>query len=578
MTIMHADRQATASIRPFGSSVVVLAVVIVLLAGLLCLPLTTPIGAMYWDLMLYFDAANRIFHGNVPVIDFFVPVGPLGYYLFAGGLKLFPNAQPLFLVDWSLLLVTGPIMAAVLWQMERRSRAMAFAVLVPFLIFTILPFNTQSYYPYPGSDGFGIYNRQVCQILYTLVAALVFVRGQRLLGILVTAALIALLFTKITGFVAGIIICLFAFIAGRMALRTAVFSAIAFFAILGGLELWDGLVSNYASDILSLVDKNSDTLLPRLLQAASRTFGISASAGLLCLVLLWKDRATLSRQCRAFIKRPSFAAVPPIANHDYFWIAAVVVAGIVFESQNTGSQALIFLWPVLLATFVAHLPKATTISRTNMVIAVLIGATALPPFVHFLQRVARTYVGSIQNVALESDNLKTLGRVTARPEIMTRAKEMVAFYPKHRDTYADFVRIGELPSYIFYSEFNYQLEHLMTIDRVITDIKALEKSKGVHFDSIFELNFVDPIPYLMNRASPKYVAIGADPARAVPKPGSEEENAVRAVDLVLYPTCPPTPANNDLYKLYAPALKNHFKIRLDDCFDAYVNPRFAGKL
>ncbi|MGN6584217.1 MAG: hypothetical protein ACTHJV_10980 [Rhizobiaceae bacterium] len=578
MTIAHEGRQATARIPLFASSVFVLAIVVAVLAILLCLPLSTPIGAMYWDLMIYFDAANRIFHGNVPVIDFFVPVGPLGYYLFAGGLKLFPNAQPLLLVDWSLLLVTAPIMAAILWQTERQSRAVAFAVLIPFLVFTILPFNTKAYYPYPGSDGFGIYNRQVCQILYTLVAALIFVRGQRLLGVLVTVALTALLFTKITGFVAGFLICLFAFVAGRMAFRTAVVSAIAFFAILGGLELWDGLISNYASDILSLLHKNSDTLLPRLLQAASRTFGISASAGLLALFLLWMDRQTLLGQCRDFVRRPSFAAVPAIINHDAFWIAAVVVAGIIFESQNTGSQALIFLWPVLLAVFVAHVPAAARLSKSNMIVAILIGATALPPFVAFLERAARTYIGAFQNVALRNNNLKTLGRVTARPEIMARAEKMVAFYPRHTDTFDDFVRIGELPGYIFYSEFNYQLEHLMTIDRAVSDIRALEAAKGVHFNSIFELNFVDPIPYLMNRASPKYVAIGADPARAVPKPGSEEENAVRDVDLVLYPTCPPTPANRDLYKLYAPALKNHFKIKLDACFDAYVNPRFAGKL
>jgi hypothetical protein len=267
-----------------------------------------------------------------------------------------------------------------------------------------------------------------------------------------------------------------------------------------------------------------------------------------------------------------------LIDRDAFWIVAVVTAGVFFESQNTGSQALIFLWPVLLALLAAHLPGLREFAGTTMAVAVLVGAAALPPFVNVLERAARTYVGAIKDVPLESENLKTLGRVLVRPKIMARAAKMMDFYPRHRDAYADFVRIGELPSYIFYSEFDFQVEHLMAIDRVVADIRALEAARGIRFNSIMELNFVDPIPYLLGREAPKYIAIGADPSRAVPQPGSEEEKAVRNTDLVLYPTCPPTTANQDLYNLYAPALKDHRRITLDACFDAFVSPRLAGKL
>src|SRR5689334_1005023 len=80
---------------------------------LLSLPLVLPIGPMYWDVYIYYDAANRIVDGQVPSVDFFAPVGPLGYYLFTGWLKLFPDAQPTLLAHWSLLAVTAPLMAAV---------------------------------------------------------------------------------------------------------------------------------------------------------------------------------------------------------------------------------------------------------------------------------------------------------------------------------------------------------------------------------------------------------------------------------------------------------------------------------
>ena len=154
---------------------------------LLALPVSVPVGPMYWDVLIYYDAANRIFGGQVPSVDFFAPVGPLGYYLFAGWLYVFPNGQPVLLAHWSLLAVTAPLMALVVADVDRRARTTAFALLIPFLIFALLPFNTREFYPFPGSDGFGIYNRQCCQLLYVLVAAIAFMRSQKLLAAIVCA-------------------------------------------------------------------------------------------------------------------------------------------------------------------------------------------------------------------------------------------------------------------------------------------------------------------------------------------------------------------------------------------------------
>ena len=352
--------------------------------------------------------------------------------------------------------------------------------------------------------------------------------------------------------------------------------ALAFFALLGVLELADGLVSQYATAILELVHENSDTLLPRFLQSASHTFGVVAPGGLLLLLLLWADRETLAVKWRDFRAAPSAAAAAALLDHQALWLGVILFAGIFFETQNTGSQSMIFVWPLVLSILVARMPMLLRAPKTLIAIAVLAGMAVLPPIVNMVERVARTYVGAAKNVVLESENLKTLGRVSARPEIMDRAEKMIDFYARHRATYADFVNIGELPGYIYYSEFAFQLVHLMATDRAVTDIKALEAEKDIRFDSVMELNFVDPFPYLMNRHSAKYIAIGADPTRAVPKPGSEEEGAVRDTDLVLYPTCPLTTANRDLFKLYEPALAGHIKITLDKCFDAYVNPRFAA--
>ncbi len=556
------------------SPIAILGMTAIAMAVVLMLPLNVPIGPMYWDLFIYFDAANRIFSGQVPATDFFAPVGPLGYYLFAGGVKLFSNAQPLLLVHWSLFVVTAPLMALALWQVDRTSRGVSLALLLPFLAFAVLPFNTREFYPFPGSDGFAVYNRQICQLLYVLTVALVYLRDQRLLLTSIVAGMTALFLTKITGFASGGILCAFAFAAGRVQLRTAIASALIFFAILGVLQLWNGITLAYINDILALVVMNEGSLLPRFLQAASHTFGIVVPAGLLALFMLYRDRATLTETLRS---KPRLQAIARFLDHDAFWIMVVLFAGIFFETQNTGSQALIFIWPVLLPVLMrlwqSDAPRSAFIAA-----GLLAAAAALPPLVNTAERAARTYVGAIKNVTMPSENLKTLGRLNMRPEILARAEKMMGFYAKHRKTYADFIRIQELPSYVFYSEFDFQIAHLMAIDEAITAIRELEAEQGVTFDTVMNLNFVNPFPWLMDREAPRHVSIGADPTRTVPPPDAEALEAVREADLILHPTCPLTTANADLLALYAPAIEDHEQITLNECFDAYLSPLMADRI
>jgi hypothetical protein len=560
-----------------ASPLIVMGLVLALVPVLLLFPLRVPIGPMYWDVFIYYDAANRIFDGQVPVNDFFTPVGPLGYYLFAGWLALFPNGAPTLLAHWSLLAVTAPLMALVIWHVETRSRTTAYALLIPFLIFALLPFNSREFYPFPGSDGFGIYNRQICQMLYVLVAALMFVRNPRLLALIVAMAMTALFFLKITGFVSGAIICLFAFMAGRVPLRYALAAAGAFLAVLVLLELTSGLVSHYVQDILALVAINSGSLAPRFLQAMSHTFGVLLPSGALILLLLWSGREKLAVRLSAIRAERSTASVAKFLDNDAFWLAVVLSAGVTFETQNTGSQAMIFVWPVILSIVMR---SGSLMAKPKLLIAtfVLAAAVALPPAINTIERAVRAYAGSVKNFPLEHINLKSLGAVSMRGDVLARSENMIGFYPPHRALYEDIVRMGELPSFVLYSDFDFQVTHLMAIDRAINSIKALEAENGVRFETIMALNFVNPFPWLMDRSAPEHVAIGADPMRAVPPPGPLVANSVRETDLILHPNCPPTTANAALLELYAPMMAGHRKITLDACYDAYLHPKFAGML
>lgn len=550
------------------SPLALLAAAVVIVFLLLIVPLRLPVGPMYWDVFIYYDAANRIFDGQVPINDFFVPVGPLGYYLFAGWVALFPNGHPVLLAHWSLLAITAPAMAAIVWHVDQRSRFTAFALLIPFLIFALLPFNTREVYTYPGSDGFGIYNRQACQMLYVLVAAFTFVRDRRLLVGLIAVCMGSLFFLKITGFLAAGMICAYALIAGRVTLRDALIVAVAFMAIIAGMEISSGLVGRYINDILILTSLNSGSLLPRILQASSLSFGVVGSAGTLVLVLLWADWHRLGTQP---VEKSS------ILTCDSLWLAVVLAAGILYETQNTGSQAFIFLWPVLLAILL----KTSRIANKPalvLIISALVAAAALPPAIRIIERTARTYLGTIKNVAMNERNLKTLGALNMRPDVEVRTDHMMRFYPEHGKLYEELADINELPTPLLYSDFDFQVGYLRAVDTAIDSIREIETKAGIRFDTIMSLNFVNPFPWLMERSAPLHVAIGADPGRAVPPPGSQEEQAVADTDLVLLPTCPPTANNKILYTLYEPALTKHRRIKLDACYDAFIHPKFASAL
>ena len=333
----------------------------------------------------------------------------------------------------------------------------------------------------------------------------------------------------------------------------------------------------YAADIRALVVPDSVTLLLRFIQEASLTFGVVAPAGALVLVLVFAERKKLLEKLRELRAKPGWTSLTRLVDQNAFWLATVLAAGIFFETQNTGSQALIFIWPVLFAILL-RAPAMFGAMKTMIAIVVLALAAILPSMVNSVERAARAYFGALNATALVHTNLKTLGAVNMRPNVMDRTEQMLKFYPEHLPLYEDFIGAGELPTPILHSDFDFQLVQLLAADKAVSSIQALEAAKGVRFETMMTLSFVNIMPWLMDRQAPLHIAIGADPFRAVPEPGGEELLAVSAVDIALYPKCPSTTATAKLLEIYAPALKDHVRINLDACFDAFVHPRLAGKL
>lgn len=534
-----------------------------LLALLMTLPLVLPIGPMYWDVLIYYDGIGRIWNGQHPVLDFFVPVGPLEYYLAAFSAWLFPEANPVLLTQWIWLPVTVPVMALILWDVAGRGAKVALGLLLPFMLVTALPFNMIDFYPYPGTDAFGIYNRHGAHLLYLLTATVLFVRSPVIQTIVLSVLLLSAAFCKITAFLAAGPILLFGLLLGRVQLKTAVATALICIGLTGVLELSTGIASRYVSDIVLLASENTHAVLPRFLTATSQHFNVMAAGGLLAVVLL---AAAISGRPAAG-GREDGNALARTFDAPWFWVGLLLVCGLFYETQNTGSHAFILLWPALLAILVRPLPAY---GRFAPAILVLAGFAAIPDISGVLHKAARTAAVAPGYVKLDAPDLGPIGRVSAKPVFVEQAERMRGIYVAHSDTYSAIADTEALPSFLQFSDPDFQYLLLSEMQAATVAIRELEARRGRRFETVLNLDFANPFPFILGRKGAYHVAIGADPYRALPGLDDETRDAVSATDLVLVPTCPVLHSRKLVAEHYAPALANHDKIKLTPCFDAYL--------
>ncbi|MGE7468956.1 hypothetical protein ACQKLX_05930 [Bosea sp. NPDC003192] len=548
--------------RPWASPVIWLAAFLAfVLAGLL-LPLRLPLGSYYWDTAVYLDAAQRIREGQVPNIDFFAPVGPLGYYLVAGLDRLFPTAHPLLTANWGLLPIALPLLAILVFHVGRHSRGLALALLLPFLLFASLPINLHEVYPLPGFDGYGHYNRHVALLLYVLIATLMFARERALMTWLVAALMLTLFLVKVTGAVAGAMLVGYAVLTGRMRLRDACLAAAAAVGTLAVIDLaTGGLARAYLDDILILLKLNTGALLPRFLTVASFKFEVIAPT--LALVGLLAYVAWQTRPAGTLSSLAAFAVSPG------GWLTVALVALTFFETQNTGSLEFIGLWPILLALLLAWRRRDDSLRPA---VLLLICIVAAPSAVNFIERSARAAFGAPTYFQLDVDDVGKLGRVSVKDEIAERAPIMLQHYARHQPAYADLAATGQQPSLMLYSEIDHHAIWLLEVEQGILAIRAWEQANRRELNGVFTLDFVDIMNRLLDRRPPRHVPIGIDPTRSNPRLETQMLESLRQTDAILAPKCPLTSIRAAIFQHFAKALENRSKVVLAPCWDMYLKP------
>jgi hypothetical protein len=536
--------------------------------AMLWLPMRLPIGPNYWDIAVYLDGGHRLALGHVPHRDFFAPVGGLSYVLFHAFELIWPNAHPLLIVQWCVLPVALPPMVLVTAHVARRSQGEALALLLPFLFFAAVPINGVELYPSPGLDAYGNYNRHICLILYALVAALWRLPNGGLKLALAFWLLAALVGIKITGFVVGLGLVIHAAIAGRVGWRGLALVIAGLLAGLALIDLTTGAVRAYLHDIASLIAMNRGSLAARVLTVASLEFDVLAGGfGLTWLLLALEWRGL--RQDRALL---SAGFIRALADSHAARIGVALIGGALFETQNTGSQEFIFLWPLVLPVMLLawRSVPGDAYHRWRAAILVLAMATLLPHGMKILHRTARAVASAPGYAALDAPHLGPLGRVSAKAEHMRRAGILLDHYAAHRAAYGAMAERGELPSAILFSEPDYQLAWLMSVDRAIGALKAHETRAGRRLASLYALDFVDIFSPLLERDTALHVPIGLDAFRTFPEPDAEILEALRQVEGILVPSCPETHARRIIRERFAPALTGREVVALTPCWALHV--------
>jgi hypothetical protein len=498
--------------------------------------------------------------GQVPHVDFFVPVGALGYGLLDLATRLFPQAHTLLAVHYGLMFITVPAMAVIAAYADRRSRFESLALVLPFILFALMPMNTVELYPSPGFDGHGNYNRHGAILLMVMAAAVLFIDDRRVASWVAVVLLAALFMIKVTGFLVGVVVLVHALAAGRASFRGVAEGAFVVLAMMGAAEWRWGLISAYVEDIFTLVRANTHFLLPRILTVLSIKFEVIAPASLLVLMMMWRERAHLA----ALLRSPGRESFSRLADTHAAWIASLLAVGLVYETQNTGSQEFIMLWPAILR-LLRDLPFPW--GRRDAALLLVIAATTIPTPMEVIHRTARAVASAPGYVPLPTPLIGPVARLSVKPDILHHARQMLAHYPEAKGAYEAIAKRGILPSYILFNEIDFHVSWMLSVEEAAQAVLRYEQANNVRFERLYTLDFTDPITIMLGRIPPLEKSIGNDPTRTFMALNDRARAEIARIDAVLVPSCPITGPRQQIKAAFEPYLAGRISVPLTPCFD-----------
>jgi hypothetical protein len=324
-----------------------------------------PLGLYGTDYVFLADGAGRIALGQVPHVDFSLPVGALTFWLTALARRLPWLGPDMFVANalaWLMLVVPMAVVGA------RLSPTRAVLLVAVAALTALSPFTLELASDLCAVNHNGVYNRFGAAFLVVTFAAGLAAPGRsRFIDAALCAWLLgAMLLLKVNYAVAGAAFLALASVFSRRRAMSYAAAVLALIAAASVLQLASGIPSAYARDLAEMARLNGGNALPLLATFAASQVPALAVAGVVLLAMAAEAHKTGAGR-RTF---PARAETPVLA-------AAVVALTLWTESQSTGGVGLLAVSAVALAPGLA---RRWTLAAVAALVTMTAGAYAEQTF------------------------------------------------------------------------------------------------------------------------------------------------------------------------------------------------------
>ena len=477
------------------------------------------VGTAGNDALFLADGARRIAAGQIPHVDFPLPVGSLPYFAWHWAEVRLAPIPPFVGMHLLIFLALVPLVAA---AGEVMSRPAMLALVAVAAMGALAPFNLTI--TDPQSIAFhGAYNRFAAVAALVWLAWLFSARRVTMLGgglvIAWTAGFLIAVKFVFLGVVIGPLVVLGA-VRGDLR-RASAFGAMLVAAGLALVEMRSGAVSGYVGDVRGLAAVNEGRIVHL---AASFVYKWIVPVALVAAAIGWRAiEAWRSVAADAGIGRRMAAVAEPAA------LAAALAGIVVGESQSTGGLEITAVLGLALTP--ALLPQRPTMVRIALVAGLigLVGGELVANTVRKSLYVAMARQGPLVPMPLAETYL---GRVGVPAEMLKRAQDLAALWTGAPETMRRLE--GEGRDYVPL-DYDRYLAQWVTVAEALAAIPAQEKTRlGV----VSTLTMADLFGLALAAPPAAGHHLAFDPGRTVaPMSAAAAAAYVATVDTVFEPTC-----------------------------------------
>lgn len=514
-----------------------------------------PVGHYTGDFLAILDGGYRIAQGQWPDVDFAVPHGP--WPLVQGWIALELTRWFIPFLTYQVTQWLTVLPAAVYLAGRQSTRWRAVSLLGVAAVATLIPYvmdveNIAGFSYYAG------YNRLATALLFLTFVWIVTPTRKGLFDASVFGyLLLALLATKITGFVVALGAASFAALLSSVKrtalLRAAVFVLVMLFL----LQIVTGLPFAYVTDIRAMIALNKSGIAYALASMVLKTLpGLIAACVLMLAVLPPFDCAGLPDTLRALRLRP-FALLR--SWRAPLMILVIVCGTIASESQNTGCLLLASATALLFASFPRRRTSANFLNGARVALAVAILAPWFGSIVYRGAILARQF----SELSSEPSLAKLLPGTVPTRDTTRIAAQLQRLW-----------RLPDPPRALFSASAETEPAVFVALARTVDEAAAEVRRQSLIRPGmrVMTISSTELFARLLDAPSPVGVNLWLDPQRTFGRPTlSALHHYLRNVDAVFMRTCDVDKVYMLLNNIFRPALESAYsQHHLTSCWSVWT--------